>query len=142
MHLPIRIALRRSRILVGVLCGVHALSVISVVVLPWSWGIRAALLMLVLVSLLRSLKPIRLSGLRLGERGQLALVYAQGDPVDVSVSPDTAVFSRLIVLRVHDQTRMISQPLFPDSMSADEFRRLRLWLRWQIMPRESTDVAA
>lgn len=142
MRLPIRIALRRSGILVGVLCGVHALSAVSVAILPWPWWLQLAALTVILVSLRRSLAPSRLIGLRLGEHGQLALLYPQADPVEVSLCPDTTVFSRLIVLRVRDHAKVISQPLFPDSMSADEFRRLRLWLRWQIMRQEPADDVA
>jgi hypothetical protein len=38
----------------------------------------------------------------------------------------------LIVLRVRDdQARRRSLTLLPDSLSADQFRLLRMWLRWR-----------
>lgn len=144
MRLPIRIALRPSRLLVGLLGGLHVLAAISVAILPWPLWLRAALLAGVVFSLWRSLPPSRVSGLRLGERGQLTLLYPQAEPLPVRVCPDTTVFNQLIVLRVRedDSDRVLSIPLLPDSMSGEEFRRLRLWLRWQISDEAPADGAA
>jgi len=144
VRLPIRIALRSSRLLIGLLAGLHVLAAVSVIILPWAMWLRAALLAGVVISLWRSLPPAPVNGLRLGERGQLTLLYPQAELLPVRVCPDTTVFSQLIVLRVREDesNRVLSYPLLPDSMSSEEFRRLRLWLRWQISDEVPTDGGA
>jgi len=144
VRLPIRIALRPSRLQIGLLGGLHMLAAVSVAILPWSLWLRGALLASV-VFLFWHLRPsAQVSGLRLGERGQLTLLDPQAEPLPVRVCPDTTVFSQLIVLRVREDesNRVLSFPLLPDSMSDEEFRRLRLWLRWQISDEAPTDGGA
>ena len=53
--------------------------------------------------------------------------------------PDSVVFNQLIVLRLRigDTRRVVNLVLLPDSMSAEQFRVLRLWLRWRNDANES-----
>ena len=48
------------------------------------------------------------------------------------VLPDTTIFGWLIVLRwrIEGESRVNSLPLFPDNVSTEEYRLLRICLRW------------
>ena len=128
MQFPITIELRRSRLLSFLTVLLHALAGGCLWVLPWPEAARL-LLPVVALSLAHALRPSRIVGLRLGERGELTLLFAGGDVLFGSVQADTAVFNRLIVLRVRDDEnsgRLSSLVLLPDSMPAEQFRLLRL----------------
>lgn len=75
--------------------------------------------------------------MRLTDNGDLLLLSAVGDALSVSIASGTVVFSQLVVLRVrkNEQRRPMTLVLLPDSMSAEQFRVLRLWLRWRAEPK-------
>ena len=133
MQFPIHIELHRSRLLVFSLLFFHALAVVCVLVLPWSWLLRSLLLCVVGVSAWHTLQKQKILGLRLSAQGGLDCLFAAGERIAASVLPDSTVFNQLIVLRLRigDARRVVSLALLPDSMSAEQFRVLRLWLRWQ-----------
>lgn len=133
MQFPIHIALHRSRLLVVLLLLLHALAASSVIGLPWAWPVRCSLLFLLGLSLWNSLRAPKILGLRLSADGRLVCRLADGEPAEALLLPDSAAFSRLIVLRLRtgDARSVTSLALFPDSMPADQFRVLRLWLRWR-----------
>ncbi|HRD90132.1 MAG TPA: hypothetical protein PK752_18015 [Accumulibacter sp.] len=95
---------------------------------------RYLLLPFVAVSAWYALRPSRFFGLRLRKGGELDGLLADGESIPVLVQPGTVVFTQLIVLRArdHDSGRGDSLALLPDSMSAEHFRLLRLWLRWRV----------
>jgi hypothetical protein len=132
VRFPVRISLRRSNLFLLLSVFLHMLAVASVCILPWPVLVRGALVGFVTLSLCFSLRPTRVCGLRLGERGDLRVSYAAGDSAVVSVCPDTTVFHCLVVLRFRDErSRVHRLVLLSDSMSAIDFRQLRLWLRWR-----------
>jgi hypothetical protein len=47
------------------------------------------------------------------------------------VHPHTVVLSFLVVLLYRSQGRLRSMTLLGDSLSGEDFRQLRLWLRWR-----------
>ena len=98
--------------------------------------LRGALVIGLAVSLWRALRPPRIVSLRLDGNGGLECVLPDGTRLPATPLPDTTVFSWLVVLRlrVEGEKRTISVPLFPDHMSREEFRILRLWLRWSVNP--------
>jgi toxin CptA len=50
----------------------------------------------------------------------------------VSLLPDSLVWPWLVVLRYRQEgRRAVSVPLLQDSMSAEEFRRLKVWAKWR-----------
>jgi len=55
----------------------------------------------------------------------------------LSILPDTTVFAWLIVLRfrIGDEQGASTLALLPDQMSSEQFRALRLWLRWHANPK-------
>ncbi len=138
MQFPIQIELRRSPRLWWLTFLLHGVAAGCLLALPWPQGLLCVLLVVLALSAWHALRPTRVVGLRLGDRGDLLLLLAGGDELSVAVQPDTAVFRQLVVLRVRgdDQRRTDSLALLPDSMSAEQFRRLRLWLRWRADARD------
>jgi len=90
------------------------------------------LVLLVGISAWYATRPPEILGLRLSEGGVLECVVANGARLAAQVKPDSTVFNRLIVLRlqVGDKRRSANLSLLPDSLSKEQFRVLRLWLRW------------
>ena len=64
--------------------------------------------------------------------GTLEVMVTGGERIFVSVMSDSVVFNQLIILRlrISDPQRILNLALFPDSMTVEQFRVLRLWLRW------------
>lgn len=133
MRFPIHIELRRSRQLAFFLLLFHALAVACVISLPWSWPLRSMLLVLIALSIWRTLQPSKITGLRLFAQGHLDCLCAGGEYAAAQVLPDSTVFNQLIVLRVRisDELRVVNLALLADCTSAEQFRVLRLWLRWR-----------
>lgn len=136
MEIPIHIGLRRSHLLSWLLVLLHVLAAGSLFLAPWPAVARYSLMALVVLSAWHTLQPPTIVGLRLGENGEFGFLSPGGDFLPVTVQPDSAVFSWLIVLRVREvgQCRVYSLALFRDSMAAEQFRLLRLWLRWLANP--------
>lgn len=136
MQFPIQIELRRSRLLAFLIVVLHVLAVGCLWLLPWPAVARGLLMLIVALSAGYALRASPVIGLRLGERGELAILQADSEPIAAAVHPDSAVFSWLVVLRVRGErdARLGSLVLLPDSMSAGQFRLLRLWLRWLASP--------
>lgn len=133
MRFPIQIDLRRSRLLFGLTSVLHTLAAGCLLSLPWPSTARYLLLAVVAWSAWQTQRPSRVVGLRLAANGDLACLMATGEQIPASVQPDTAVFSQLVVLRLRarDSGQLENLALFPDSMPVEQFRLLRLWLRWR-----------
>jgi hypothetical protein len=133
VRFPVLIGLRRSLYRTGALCAMHGAAAGAFFVLPWPLPLRIAAFAVLAASLRHSLRPPRVASLRLHENGALECVLPDGTELPAAPLPDSTVFSWLVVLRlkVDGRKRAISLPLFPDHMSREEFRLLRLWLRWR-----------
>jgi len=143
VQFPFDLELRRSRLLAALTILLHLLAAGSVCVLPWTPGERGLLLLPVVLSAWHCLRSSPFVGIRLGARGELSLRHVAGEIVGCRVLPETAVFGSLVVLRVRDdQERRRSLTLLPDSLPADQFRVLRLWLRWRTDADADADAAA
>lgn len=141
MQFPIHIELRRSRLLSALTGLLHIVAAASLLFLPWPPAPRYLLLVVVALSAGFALRRSPFVGLRLLDNGALACRLASGEHLAVAVQPDSVVFSPLIVLRVRDGDtgRRYSLALLPDSMSAEQFRLLRLWLRWRTDPSDRVE---
>lgn len=134
MQFPIHIELHRSRILTSLLCFIHVLAAGCIVVLPWRLEFRFLLLLLIVLSAWRALRSLHVAALCLLEDGGLDCVRPNGERISATVLPGSTVFSRLIVLRLRlaDQAAPVVLSLLPDSMTPQEFRVLRVCLRWRV----------
>jgi hypothetical protein len=63
--------------------------------------------------------------------GGLEIVGAEGTATAAIVHPHTLVLSFLVVLLYRQEGRMRSITLLADSLAVEDFRQLRLWLRWR-----------
>ena len=144
MQFPITIELHRSHRLSLLLAIFHALAVGCVIALPWPWLMRSALLLLIGVSLVYAQRKSPIRGLYLRAGDGIEGLLADGSRTQLVVRPDSTVFSRMIVLRVGmGEARSISNlVLLPDQMSAEQFRVLRIWLRWRSQPRSGDDAGS
>ena len=133
MQFPVSIELRRSYSLSLLLAVFHVAAAGCIVVLPWPWIFRFVLFALIVPSAWYSLRSSRFASLRLSGRGELDCSLVDDKRVSATVFPDSTVFVGLIVLRlrVDDEVRTSSLVLLRDQMTAEQFRVLRLWLRWR-----------
>jgi len=143
VQFPISIELHRSFHLFLLLVLLHAIAAGCTIALPWLWSLRCVLLTLVALSLGFALRPSRIHGLQISGRCRLDCLLVDGSRVGAAVLQDSTVFNRLIVLRLRigEEKRVSKLALLPDHMSADQFRMLRLWLRWQTESKEHAESA-
>ena len=132
MRFPVLIELHRSNRLSLLLVLFHITASASLIILPWPLYLRTVALALVGLSAWRSLRPSEVVSLCLSAKDRLECTLKDGTHCEPSVLPETTVFAALIVLRLRfgEGKRASSLALLPDHMSADQFRALRLWLRW------------
>jgi hypothetical protein len=136
VRFPVFIGLRRSLFLVCSLCVMHCAAAGAFLVMPWPRPLRIGLLIALAVSLRQAFRPPRVASLRLYRDGALECVLPNGTSLLANPLPDTTVFFWLVVLRLQAEGEKgtISLALFPDHMTREEFRLLRLWLRWSVTP--------
>ncbi len=133
MQFPFVIKLHRSRLLFTILCLFHTLAIGCVIALPWPWLLRGLLSGLIGLSLANTLRPVRIVGLHLSARNSLDAQLADGNRATLTIKPDSTVFNRLIVLRLNidEEKRVSTLVLLPDQMPDEQFRLLRICLRWR-----------
>ena len=134
MQLPVTLSLRRSRRLAALLAAAHVLAAAAVLSLSLPWWLKIVLLTAILGSIWRSLirlrGPGRICRLTLREDGRLEFSRVDGSCGVASVHPQTTVTAFLCVLLLRAQARVEALVLLPDALAAEDFRLLRLWLRW------------
>ena len=111
----------------------HALAAACVLLVPINWYVRGALLSALVFSLWRALRPCEILSLKLSVGEGLSCCLDNGARIKATVLPESTVFVWLVVLRLRiDETDsgIRTLILLPDQMSREEFRMLRLWLRW------------
>lgn len=132
MQLPISIELRRSPIYSLLTSAMHGAAAACLFAIPLDWYWRAVALPLIAGSLWSSLRSSRFASLRLAAKEGLSVLDADGERVAAALLPESTVFAWLVVLRfrIDGERKAHALTLLPDQMSRDEFRMLRLWLRW------------
>ncbi len=135
MQLPLTLSLRRSRRLTVRLAAAHAMAAAAVLPLSLPWWLKIVLLTAILGSTWRSLirlrGPRRICRLTLKDDGQLAFSRADGSAGEARLHPQTTVMAFLCVLLLRVRGRVEALVLLPDALDAEDFRQLRLWLRWR-----------
>ncbi len=135
MQLPVVLTLHPSRQLAILLLLAHggALAVVFAIVLP-IW-IKLVLLAAITVSIghiLRRLHGLRrIARLTLRSDGLLEYVRGNDESGEARIHPHTTVTPLLTVLLLRQGRRSEVLVVLPDALSREDFRRLRLWLRWQ-----------
>ena len=128
---PLTLSIKPSRRLLLVQLLAHAVAagaVLASAIPPW---LAAVLLLLVGASLARARRAVAASGLLLRGDGGLEIVSADGTASATEIHAHTLVLSFLVVLLYRQQGRLCSLTLLGDSMPAEDFRQMRLWLRWR-----------
>ena len=125
------VPIRPSRRLLLILCSAHIAAAVAVLAAALPSWLMAALLTAIGISLanLRRMSPA--SGLVLRGDGQLEIVGADGTASAALLHSHTLVLSFLVVLLFRQSGRLRSITLLADSLVVEDFRQLRLWLRWR-----------
>jgi toxin CptA len=136
----LRIALRPSRILAAILVIAHgaALAVIALVSVPlWLKVIAIAALAVSLVFEIRQTVLLRapdaVVALEITSDDALSIQTRRGDWIECEVLGSTYVTYFLAIVNLKDQGsgRVKRAVILPDSIDAEDFRKLRVWLRWK-----------
>jgi len=135
MELPLRLQLKPSRSFLMFLASGHILAGVAVCLFPFPTLLRAGLLLILLVLLIRQwhVASRRLPELLLRRDGKVEVLRSAEDALVATVGADTVVWPCLVVLHLQGDAKIL-RPLIllPDSLTqADAHRQLRLWLRWR-----------
>jgi len=127
--LPLAIKPSRRLLLIQSAAHVVAAGAVLAAAIP-SW-LAAVLLILVGASLACLRRTSSATGLVLGGDGRLQIVGPDGTASEAAVHPHTLVLAFLVVLLFRQDGRLRSLTLLADSLATEDFRQLRLWLRWR-----------
>ena len=134
MQLPTTIGLRRSRLVDGILLVSTVVGLLALAFATWSLVIScllAVVTLLAAVSAAHALTP-RIRVLRIAEDGRVSCLAAgESEFSPVRVLPGATAHPWLTVMRLAHAEGKWLIVVAPDSAAPDEFRRLRVWLRWQ-----------
>ena len=134
MQLPITIGLHRSRFLGLGLAVVHLVAAGVLLATPWENPVKVLLVLCLLGSggLAWLRLPLHVDSLRLLSDGSLELRRIGGTDYEPAGLASTAtVHHWLTVFRLTAGKGSFIIVVAPDSMGVDDFRRLRVWLRWR-----------
>ena len=128
---PVSVSVRPSRRLLLVQLTAHVVSAGAVLAANLPSWLAAVLLILIGASLARVRRTSPAETLLLRGDGRIEKVGAGDTACELIVHPHTLVLSFLVVLLYRQQGRLRSLTLLGDSLEAEDFRQLRLWLRWR-----------
>ena len=135
MPLPIAVKLQPSHKLAVLLFAVHLVALWVVAIIEAPDGVRLILAVLIIISLWND--HVRLHGARrivlltLRDKGVLEYVRLDDEAGAAGIHLQSAVTPLLAVILLRQGRRLETLMLLPDSLSRDDYRCLRLWLRWQ-----------
>lgn len=134
MHGPtLTLTIAPSRWMRIALLTLHGLAGLAVLLADFDWWIQGILLIVTAASLafhLRSHPPLELRA----EPDGILLIRAGDDWQPVALLPSTMVTPALTVLHFrHEWGKQGSHVILPDSLPADDFRLLRIWLKWKAL---------
>jgi len=127
--LSVSIKPSRRLLLIQSLAHVVAVGAVLAATLP-SW-LAVVLLLLIGASLARVRRLPQDETLLLRGDGRLEKVGAGDTACELIVHPHTLVLPFLVVLLYRQEGRLRSLTLLADSLAVEDFRQLRLWLRWR-----------
>ncbi|MCX7146606.1 MAG: hypothetical protein NT042_10490 [Sulfuritalea sp.] len=125
------VSLKPSRRLLLIQSLAHAVAAAAVLAATIPSWLAALLLLLIGASLARGRLVAPVAALLLSGDGRLETVGADGTANEATVHPHTLVLSFLVVVLYRQDGRLRSLTLLADSLTAEDFRQLRLWLNWR-----------
>lgn len=131
---PLVLSIRPSRRLLACQLVAHVLSGLAVLLATLPSWLAAVLLLAVGASAARLRRPLEIRTLVLRPDRRIELIDATGAVREADVDPHTTVISFLVVLLFRTDGRSGALTLAGDSMAAEDFRHLRVWLRWYAQP--------
>lgn len=140
MQLPFTLELHPSQRLTILLAAAHGLALAALMAVSLPLWIKLALTMLVLASIWLNLNglsgPRSIVSLTLREDGILEFSRRDGSSGEARPHPHTTVTSLMTIMLLRQQGRIEALVLLPDALAAEDFRLLRLWLRWRSAGKE------
>lgn len=117
------------------LVAAHLLALAISWMLTLHWTMRLGLSALIALSAaltLRRLLNTDIDAIRVNIKGEF-LLHSGGEWLDAAVlgSSFVAPYLTLLHLKLDDRHGQLTVILMPDAVAADEFRRLRVWLKWR-----------
>jgi toxin CptA len=135
VQFPINIGLRRSRFLGLALVSTVVLAAGMVMAMPWSMGVRGTICLLVSITACLAWRRLGVlpSAIRLEASGKILVALAGDSPlVEVELQPGVTVHPWLTVMRLKTEAgRVVLLIVAVDTIKAEDFRRLRVFLRWR-----------
>ena len=128
---PLSVSPKPSRRLLLIQSLAHAVAAAAVLAATIPSWLAAVLLLLIGASLARMRLVAPVAALLLRGDGRLETVGADGTASEAAVHPHTLVLSFLVVVLYRQDGRLRSLTLLADSLAAEDFRQLRLWLNWR-----------
>ena len=127
MRFPVCIEIKPSRRLRAALSFLHLLAIGAIAALALVWPLFVLAIPLVLVTGCRALASAQTRRFCLAADGGLTC-----DELPAEILPGTTVFVWLVVMRYRSEGehRARNCVVLADSLPTDDFRRLRIWLRW------------
>jgi toxin CptA len=139
--LPLTLIIRPSRQLLLGLVGLHGMALAASWLAHWPMPFQVLLSMVLLASASFHLRPRQTVILRCQRDGQLAI---QADNTWVPVTPTYAQvllpFLTLLRYRFDDKAPALHLLVLPDCLTPEDFRRLRVWLRWKAKPARTAEL--
>ena len=139
---PVSIKLRHSFLYMTALVALHGVAMGCVFLVPFPGWVQMPVLLAIVCSLGYSLRSPEIVALTLPARGGLLCQKADGVPIPATVLSESSVFPWLVTLRfqVDGEKRARTLTLSPDHMSGEEFRLMRVWMRWGLRQEKEPDA--
>jgi toxin CptA len=137
--LPARVRLRPSPSLIALLCGMHTLAAAVLVPIQLPLPAKLALLVAIAASLARGIlrhgmlrSACAIKAVEARDCARAAILTADGTWREVDILSTSYVSGSIAVLNLREAGRRLARHvvLVPDNVDAEEFRQLRVVLRW------------
>ena len=143
MARQLRFSIEPSTSLAVALCAAHFAAAGAVWLVPApAWG-KAMLIITIAWSLIFYLArcaalhaPDAIVALEIKEQGGISFQMRRGEWLDCELHGSSFISPHLMIVNLRPRGRRLARYviLVPDNVDAEDFRRLRMWLRWSAQP--------
>ncbi len=141
---PIQLDFKPSIVLTLIICAIGLGAVLILILPALVWQIKLILGVVISSAVIYSicqygllLLPWSCLALNISSSNQVQLVYRNGQVLSVAVCRDSVVMPYMTVVNCKVQDASLLARLFvphlvilPDMLDAEDYRQLRVWLRW------------